>query len=234
VLPGDVLIADEENNRIVMVNPAGNVVWQFPRVGELAPHQTFLTPNDAFFTPDGKDIIATEENDQVVSLLSVAGRRLLWRYGTPGVAGSQPNQLSNPDDAMVLPGGDVIIADIRNCSLLLTRVNAHAPVERLGINETSCLHDPPLRFGSPNGAFPLTDGNYLVTEIDGDWVDEMTLSGRLLWTTNPPGVAYPSDTNEVAPDVYLTVDYSTPGQVVEFNQQGHLLWRYEAQADRAC
>lgn len=226
VLPGDVLIADEGNDRLLVVDPAGKIVWRFPLPGDLAPSTSFTSPDDAFFTPNGKDILATEENDQVVSLVDVARRRLLWRYGRPGVPGSAPNELSNPDDAMMLPGGSVLIADIKNCSLLIVRAGAHTPGERLGIQDTYCLHEPPYRFGSPNGAFPLTDGNYLVTEINGDWADEMTLSGKVLWSTHPPGVAYPSDTNEISPGRYLTVDYSTPGQIVEFDQSGRLLWRY--------
>ena len=226
VLPGDVLIADEGNNRLLLVNPAGAIVWQFPKPGDLAPGQTFLSPDDAFFAASGNAILATEETDQVVSLLSIPRHRILWRYGTPGVPGAGPNHLDNPDDAMLLPNGDVLVADIKNCSLLLIGPGAHRPLERIGTQNTACFHQPPLRFGSPNGAFPLTDGNYLVTEINGDWVDEMTLSGRILWSTHPPGVAYPSDTNEVSPGVYLTVDYSTPGQIVEFNQAGKLLWRY--------
>ena len=225
-LPGDVLIADEGNNRLVVVNPAGTIVWQFPQPGDLAPGQTFLSPDDAFFTATGHDILATEETDQVVSLISIPQHRILWRYGTPGVSGSGPNELSNPDDAMQLPDGDVLVADIKNCSLLLVAPGAHTPLERIGEQDTSCFHQPPLRFGSPNGAFPLTDGNYLVTEINGDWVDEMTLSGRVLWSTHPPGVTYPSDTNEVSDGRYLTVDYSTPGQIVEFDKTGTLLWRY--------
>ena len=40
-----------------------------------------------------------------------------------------------------------------------------------------------------------------------------------------PAVLYPSDTNEVYPGRYLTVDYSDPGQIVEFTSSGHLLWR---------
>jgi hypothetical protein len=88
-----------------------------------------------------------------------------------------------------------------------------------------CLHHPPQRFGSPNGAFPLTNGRYMVTEINGAWVDEMSLTGHVYWSVNPPGVAYPSDTNQVYPGRYLTADYSAPGQVVEFSQAGQLLWR---------
>jgi outer membrane protein assembly factor BamB len=226
VLPGDVLIADEGNNRLLLVNPAGDIVWQFPKAGDLAPGQKFLSPDDAFFTGKGNAILATEETYQVVSLLSISANRILWRYGTPGVPGAGPNQLDNPDDAMQLPNGDVLVADIKNCSLLVIGSGAHVPSARIGTQNTACYHQPPLRFGSPNGAFPLTDGNYLVTEINGDWVDEMTLSGKILWSTHPPGVVYPSDTNEVAPGVFLTVDYSTPGQIVEFNGAGKLLWRY--------
>ena len=226
VLPGDVMIADEDNNRLIVVNPAGNIVWQFPNPKSPLPAGGFLRPDDGFFTPNATGVLATEETDQVVSLISLAPERILWRYGTPGLPGSGPDQLSNPDDAMLLPNNDVIIADIKNCSILITKVGLHVPLERLGTQDTFCTHQPPLRFGSPNGAFPLTDGNYLVTEINGDWVDEVTTSGRVLWSTHPPGVAYPSDTNEVSPGVFVTVDYSKPGQIVEFNSQGKLLWRY--------
>ena len=77
-----------------------------------------------------------------------------------------------------------------------------------------------------NGAFPLTDGHYLVTEINGDWVDEMSLTGQVSWSAHPPHVLYPSDTNAIYPGRFVTVDYSNPGQVVEFNSHGRLLWRF--------
>ncbi len=227
VLPTDVLIADRTNSRLLIVNPAGKIVWQFPRPGDLSKGQSFLLPDDAFFTPNGKYIVATEEDDQVISLISIAQHKIIWRYGTPGVPGSGPNHVSNPDDAMMLSNGDIITADIKNCSILILRPPLHVPIERIGENNPYCYHQPPLRFGSPNGAFPLTDGNYLITEINGDWADEMTLGGKILWSANPPGVAYPSDTNEIAPNKYLTVDYSIPGQIVEFNSSGNLLWRYK-------
>ena len=72
----------------------------------------------------------------------------------------------------------------------------------------------------------MFNGDYLVTEINGDWVDEFRLDGTVVWSTHPPGVAYPSDTNEISPGRYLTVDYSKPGQVVIFNKAGAPLWRY--------
>ncbi len=226
VLPGDVLIADEGNNRLLVVDPEGRTLWTFPQPGDLPPGVQFKSPDDAFFTPDGKEIIATEEDFSVVTLIDVATRRILWRYGTPGVPGDGPNQLSNPDDAVVLPDGAVFMADIKNCRLLLVVPPNHVPAHVYGTTTQACLHDPPARFGSPNGAFPMTNGHYLVTEINGDWVDEMGLNGTIYGSWHPPGVAYPSDTNEVRPGTYLTVDYSSPGQIETFDGSGRLLWRY--------
>jgi DNA-binding beta-propeller fold protein YncE len=225
VLPSDVLIADHHNNRLLIIDPQGRIRWEFPRPGDLEPGQTFLDPDDAFFSPDGKYIIATQEDDQVISVISVATSRIVYRYGVPGMAGAGPGHLFNPDDAMLTPGGVIISADIKNCRLVIIMPPAHAVTRVIGQTTNACYHDPPQRFGSPNGAFPLTDGHYLVTEINGDWADEMSLGGRVSWSANPPGVLYPSDTNEVYPGRYLTADYSDPGQIVEFTSGGHLLWR---------
>jgi DNA-binding beta-propeller fold protein YncE len=225
-LPGDVLIADHLNNRLLIVDPQGRIRWEFPRRGDLSRGQTFLVPDDAFFSPDGKYIIATQEDDFVISVIDVARHKIVYRYGVPGVPGSGPNRLDNPDDAMLVPGGDIVTADIKNCRIVTIAPPAHRLLHVIGQTTSVCLHDPPYRFGSPNGAFPLTDGNYLITEINGAWADEMSLTGHVPWSVHPPGVAYPSDSNEIYPGRYLTVDYSTAGQVVEFDSHGRLLWRF--------
>jgi N-acetylneuraminic acid mutarotase len=225
VLPADVLIADHHNNRLLIIDPQGRVRWEFPRPGDLAPGQTFLEPDDAFFSPDGRYIIATQEDDYVISVISVATGKIVYRYGVPGVPGAGPNHLFNPDDAMLTPSGVIVSADIKNCRVVIITPPAHVLTRVIGQTTNACMHEPPRRFGSPNGAFPMTDGNYLITEINGDWADEMSLGGAVSWSANPPGVLYPSDTNEVYPGRYLTVDYSNPGQVVEFTSAGHLLWR---------
>jgi DNA-binding beta-propeller fold protein YncE len=225
VLPAPVIVADEDNNRLVIIDPQGRTLWEFPRPGDLVPGQTFIRPDDVFFTPDGKQIVATQEEDQVVSIIDIATRHIVYRYGSPGRAGSGVGQLSNPDDAMILPDGRLLIPDIRNCRLLFLRPGASAPSSQLGTTG-ACHHQPPTYFGSPNGVFPMRDGRYLVTEINGDWVNAMSLNGSVAWSTNPPGVAYPSDTNEISADRYLTVDYSTPGQIVVFNRNGKAVWTY--------
>ena len=225
VLPADVLIADHHNNRLLIIDQYGRIRWEFPRPGDLAPGQTFLQPDDAFFSPDGRLIIATQEDDQVISVISVARSRIIYRYGVPGTPGSGPGHLFNPDDAMLTPAGVIISADIKNCRLVIITPPAHTLTRVIGRTTNACQHDPPRRFGSPNGAFPMTNGHYLITEINGDWADEMSLSGRVSWSASPHGVLYPSDSNEIYPGRYLTADYSDPGQVVEFNSSGRVLWR---------
>ena len=224
-LPGSVLIADEGNSRIVVVNPAGKVQWLFPRKGDLASGQTFKTPDDVFFSPDGKSIIATESEHQIVSIIDIATRKITFEYGVAGHGSRKAGSLNNPDDAMMLPDGRLIVADIKNCRILFINSSTKKTTQ---LGQTGrCVHNPPKTFGSPNGAFPMADGRYLVTEINGNWVDAMTLEGKVSWAVHAPGIKYPSDTNEVSPNVYLTVDFSKPGAIVEFDSRGKVLWKFK-------
>jgi hypothetical protein len=208
------------------VSPTGQVLWRFPESGDLAPGQSFNLPDDAFFSPDGSEIVATQEDDFVISVVDVAHRRIAYRYGHPGVPGSEPGYLHNPDDAMLTPGGAIISADIKNCRIVVIRPPAHYVAQQLG--ETgNCTHELGVSYGSPNGAFPMTGGDTVVTEINGDWIDVLGHEGRPITDTNPPGFSYPSDTNEVRPGVFLSVDYTSPGAIETFTTTGQLLWRYE-------
>ena len=72
-------------------------------------------PDDAFFSPDGQYIIATQEDDQVIRVIAVATCTIIYRYGQPGVPGAGPDRLFNPDDAMLTPAGAIVSADIKNC-----------------------------------------------------------------------------------------------------------------------
>jgi DNA-binding beta-propeller fold protein YncE len=226
VLPGPVLIADRDNNRLVEVSPQGKVIWRFPARGELAASQSFRVPDDAFFSADGRRVIATQEDDDVISVIDPASSRIVYRYGHPGEPGSEPGYLHNPDDALLMPSGEILAADIMNCRLLVIRPPRHRALRQLGVTG-SCEHRPGVSFGSPNGAFPMAGGNTVVTEINGNWVDEMSVNGQIGFVTHPPGAYYPSDTNEVRPGVYLTTDFSSPGLIEEFGQSGNLLWRYQ-------
>jgi hypothetical protein len=219
-----VLIADRNNNRLIEVSPTGRVIWTFPRAGDLAPGQTFKSPDDVFFSPDGSQAMVTQEDDFVISLINLATARIVWRYGHPGVPGSGPGYLYNPDDA-VLTHGRIMLADIKNCRLLVLAPPSHRIVTQFGQTGV-CLHQPGVSYGSPNGAFPMRNGDTVVTEINGDWIDVLRPDGQAISSATAPGFSYPSDTNEVRPGVLLSADYTSPGAIETFTPQGRLLWRY--------
>ena len=226
VLPGPVLIADRDNNRLLEISPKGQILWRFPEPGELAPGQSFELPDDAFYSPAGHEIVVTQEDNFVISVVDVTHPHISFRYGHPGVPGSEPGFLHNPDDAMLTPNGTILAADIKNCRLIVIRPPAHSLTRQLG--ETgNCTHAIGASYGSPNGAFPMSNGDTVVTEINGDWIDVLTRDGKPIADTHPPGFTYPSDTNEVRPGVFLSVDYTSPGAIETFTTTGRLLWRYE-------
>jgi DNA-binding beta-propeller fold protein YncE len=232
VLPGPVLIADRDNNRLLEVSPTGQVLWRFPEAGDLAAGQSFELPDDAFYSPNGREVVVTQEDDFVISVVSVTHPRIVFRYGHPGEPGSEPGYLHNPDDAMLTPGGAIVAADIKNCRLIVIRPPAHQLAQQLG--ETgNCNHELGVSYGSPNGAFPMSNGDTVVTEINGDWIDVLGPDGSPVTDTNPPGFSYPSDTNEVRPGVFLSVDYTSPGAIETFTTTGQLLWRYEPTGSEA-
>jgi DNA-binding beta-propeller fold protein YncE len=225
VLPRPVLIADRDNNRLIEVSPRGQVLWRFPAAGDLAMGRDFRVPDDAFFSPDGRRVIATQEDDQAISVIDVASSRIVYRYGHPGEPGAEAGYVHNPDDALLMPSGEILTADIMNCRLLVIRPPHHRPARQLGSTGV-CEHQPGVSFGSPNGAFPLANGGLVVTEINGNWADILSPGGRHVRSVHPPGFGYPSDTNEASPGVLLSVDYATPGAIETFTTGGRVLWRY--------
>jgi DNA-binding beta-propeller fold protein YncE len=224
-LPGPIMIADEGNNRIVVVDPHGKPRWIFPQKGDLKPGQTFATPDDVFLSPDGKSIIATESEHQMVAIIDIATKKITFEYGVAGKGSRLKGHLNNPDDAMMLPDGRLVVADIKNCRILYIDPKTRK-TSQLGTTGY-CYHNPPKSFGSPNGAFPMRDGRFLVTEINGDWVSAMSPKGKISWSVHAPGIVYPSDSNEISPDVYVTADFSKPGAIIKFNSKGRLLWKYK-------
>ena len=227
VLPGPVLIADRGNNRLLMVDPHGRVVWQFPQPGDLRPGQTFISPDDAFFSENGKQIIVTQENDYVLTVVDIATQADRVPLRHPRCAGQRPKPSLEPRRRDAASGRMDPRPRHQELPPGAHPPGAHRPSRIFGTTTQVCYHAPPTHWGSPNGAFPMRNGHFLVTEINGDWVDELSLAGRVIRSWHPPGFTYPSDTNEVKPGLYLAVDYTNPGGLEMFDRQGRVRWRYE-------
>ena len=220
-LPGDLLIADRGNNRMLIVTPAHHVIWQFPRPGS---NVSLYFDDDTFFAPSGHQIISNEEEHQDIIRVAYPSGKLLWRYGHPGQAGSAPGYMNTPDDAYALPGGLVIVADAYNCRVL--EIRGQRIVRILGTTGV-CVHNPPTSFGDINGDTPLRNGHVLISEINGGYIDDMTLSGKLVHVYKAP-VSYASDPQLTRNGNIIVADYARPGGVVILNRHtGAVMWRYQ-------
>jgi len=221
------LVADRGNDRLLLLDDTGKIVWQYPSAQAPPPPGGFYFPDDAFFAKHGTEIISNQEENETIVVIAYPSGKILWQYGHAKVPGDAPGYLHEPDDAYLLPNGQITVADADNCRVLV--INPDGTVaSQIGTNLV-CVHNPPVSMTSPNGDTPLKNGDLLVSEIVGSWVDEYTPQGKLIWSVHVP-VAYPSDPQQLGPNLYLISDYSRPGAILEFNSQGQVLYRYQAQS----
>jgi hypothetical protein len=217
------MIADRDNNRIIIVSPFKQIVWRFPRARDLRPGQQFAGPDDAFISADRRSIITNEEFSDTIAVVSMSRRgRITWEYGHRDVQGSGPGFLAHPDDAYLLSNRQVQVADIINC-----RVAWLAPTKRIvrSIGTAgNCGHDPPHALLSPNGDTPLRDGGVLVTEIGG-WIDRFSRTGALDWSIKTP-TDYPSDAQLLPSGNVLVAGFNTPGRIDILTPSGRTTWTY--------
>jgi len=219
---GYLMIADRQNGRILMVDSAGTIHWQFPAAHALPNGQGF-SADDAFLSPDGKTITANEEGHEVIVRIDIATRRIVWEYGRYDHAGSGPGRLHTPDDAYPLANGDVIVADIGNCRII--EVSPAKKIVRQWGRTGACAVNAPRTYGSPNGDTPLPDGGLLITEIHGSRVVRLDRSGHVVFDIHVP-TSYPSDAQLLPNGDVLVVDYANPGAILEVDRHGKVLWRY--------
>jgi hypothetical protein len=219
---GYILIADRGNNRVLVVNPQGEVVFLYPTPEDLAKGRRLVYNDDTFVAPGGQALIANEEDNHAVVQMGLADHSLQVLFGRPGEAGSDSTHLRTPDDAYALPDGSFTVADAYNCRLLFVR--AGRIIRQYG-QAGVCRHDPPRYFGAVNGDTPVPGGGVMASEITGSWIDEIGPDGRLVFAVRAP-VSYPSDPQPLPGGRILLSDYANPGAVLIMDNQGRLLWRY--------
>ncbi len=230
---GTLLIADRGNDRLIALNPDRQITWLYPSATRPPPPGGFYFPDDAFFIRKGTGIISNQEDNHTIVEIGYPSGRTLWQYGHPGQPGAAPGYLDQPDDAYLLRSGVITVADASNNRILFI-----SPQDQVvgQIGNGADVHDPPTSIAYPNGDTPLANGDVLVSEINGAFVDEFTPSGRLVWTVHVPNIVYPSDPQQVSPDLYLMTDYDPPaeGRALEFTRQGKVTWLYDVASGDAA
>src|SRR6266404_1944117 len=124
--PGNILITDQFNNRVIEIDPAGDIVWQYGGNPTNVGPTAIVGTNDAErvggltlmagtgIPPGATPNCPSGCVDNRVLLVNRHGK-IVWQYGTFGVTGSGANQLNVPvqNTYLTLPNGDahVLITD---------------------------------------------------------------------------------------------------------------------------
>jgi hypothetical protein len=213
----NVLIADRGNNRLLLVSPDKQILWEydFPHLPRNAG------ADDSFFADNGKSIVVNLEHWQVVQIIDIATKQVTWSYGTPGKRGAGAGLLDYPDDAYQLPNGDIVIADIRNCRVIEIAPDKHI-VRQYGVTGRC---SGPATLASPNGDKPLANGHVLISTIRDHGLTELDQTWQPIFHLKLP-LRYPSDPQMTHEGNYLIADYSRPGRIVEIDHSGKILWDY--------
>jgi DNA-binding beta-propeller fold protein YncE len=232
-LPGNILVADRGSGRILIIGPDKQILWSmdFHSTGPTGVHSRW--PDDAFITPDHRHIIVNEEDNQVVDIIDIATKRIIWSYGHTGVTGKAPGYFNTPDDAIQMPDGNIVVADIANQRVVIIDPQSKRIVRQYGVTGQR-RHDPPRFFNAPDGAYPTPDGGLLVTEIGWahnsfGYLDKLSADGKLVYSIKT-NLRYPSDGVEISGGRVLVVDYTKPSSVEIYSPQGKVLWRYHVPA----
>ncbi|MBI1170262.1 hypothetical protein GC209_02580 [bacterium] len=219
----DVLIADRGNNRLLLVSPEKQILWQYDFPGLPKGNGA----DDAFFADDGQSIITNLEHQQVIEVIDRATKAVTWSYGTLGHKGAKGALLDYPDDAYKVANGNIVVADIRNCRILEIAPDKH--IVRQAGKTGQCASGPGL-LPSPNGDKPLPNGHLLVSTINDHSLVELDETWTEVNRLSLP-FKYPSDPQLTAAGNYLVAGYTNPGALMELAHDGTPVWTYQPQAD---
>jgi len=158
------------DNRVILVDPDGNIVWQYGQFGVAGggPNQLNV-PVQNTWLPNFHVLITDQANERIIEV--DLGKNIVWQYGTTGVAGNGPNQLNNPNCAELLENGHILICDENN-NRAIEVTRAGKIVWQYGSGDPN-INDPVsgVAFASrlKNGHTLITDSNHnRIVEIDKD------------------------------------------------------------------
>ena len=249
--PGNVLIADQFNNRVVELDAENDVVFQFGRGPNDVTANSIVGVNDAQRIPGGRTLMAgtgvpavtlpatpLEPNcangcaDNRVIIVDQFGN-IVWQYGEFGVTGSGPDQLNVPVQATFLPNGDVLITDQSNERIIEVTPSKEI-VWQYGMSGVSGIGENQLN--NPNSAELLANGHILISdennnraiEVNRDHEIIRTFSGAYKTGTAISGVAFASR----LPNGDTLITDSNNSRILEIDPtNSKVVWSYVTNTD---
>jgi hypothetical protein len=190
---GNILIADQFNNRVIETDTAGNILWSFglgpndfspnsiigcndaQRVGRFTLMAGTGTPPGVIpQSPDGAPdnrVILVNEDGQIV-----------WQYGQFGQTGSGPNLLNTPVQCTWLPNFHVLITDQANGRIIEVNLAKQIVWQYPGSNTNAAD-----QLNNPNSAELLENGHILIADENNNRAIEVTRADEIVATFTVSG-----------------------------------------------
>jgi outer membrane protein assembly factor BamB len=217
---GNVLIADQFNNRVIEIDRESHeIVWRFGTGSDKPGPDSVVGTNDAervgmFTLISGTGIPPTPTGspplpgcsdpvngcpDNRVLLVDRRGR-IVWQYGAAGVTGAGPNQLNTPVHSLFLssfpghPGFHVMITDQGNQRVIV--VNASRQIV-WQFGTTGVAGNGSDQLNNPNSAELLENGHVLIADESNNRaievaIDSMQVVAQFTVGGTASGVAFAS------------------------------------------
>ena len=233
--PGNILISDQFNNRVIEVDPETHaIVWRFGDGSSVAGPHSVVAVNDAQrvgpFTliagtgaPAGSEPTCPNGRNDNRVMLVAPDRNIVWHYGQAGVTGSGPNQLNTPVQNTWLPDGHILITDQGNQRVVEITLNKQI-VWQYG--QTGVSGSGPDQLNSPNSAELLANGHVLIADESNNRVIEVNRVKHIVWSYGSPnsdalnGAAFASR----LPDGHTLITDSGNNRVLEVDHADTVVW----------
>ncbi len=232
--PGNILISDQFNNRVVEINPSTkDIVWSFGSGNSTLCNPgpvAIIGTNDAERLSDGLTLIAGTGLpagasssmpkgcvDNRVIVVNQTGQ-IVWQYGQAGVTGSSPDMLNVPVFAIQLPNHNFLITDQGNNRII-------------EVNKTKQIvwsYGPtsgPRALNNPNSAELLPNDNILIADQNNNRAIEITRDGNIVWQYNDTGLQAVAFASRLQDNNTLIVD-SGHSRILEINMQKNTVFQY--------
>jgi outer membrane protein assembly factor BamB len=179
------------DNRVILVDREGHIVWQYGQAGVTGSGQNELnTPVFAAALPHGHVLITDQGNSRVIEVNPE--HEIVWQYGTTGTPGAEENQLNNPNSAELLANGHILISDENNNRAIeVTHNDAKKIVATFTVGGTASG----VAFASR-----LANGDTLLTDSNNSRIVEVNSKDQPVWqyfTNDKAGNSAPLPTRAV-------------------------------------
>lgn len=234
--PGNLLIADQYNNRVIETDTKGNIVWSWGLGPNDFSANSILGVNDAERVgtdtlmagtgiPAGIDPNCPNGCQDNRVLLVDKNGNIVFQYGQFGVAGSGYNQLNAPVQATYTPDKTIYITDQGNERVILVDLNDNILWQYGTTGVSGNGYD---QLSNPNSAELLKNGDVLIADENNNRVIEVnqsTLSVDKTFTAggtlNGPSFA------SLLPDGNVLITDGNNNRVVEVNKNDYVVFSYQ-------